>query len=342
MRSRVQEMPAASPLAPAPAETEPLPSGKRVDVPAEPVKVQPEGRGVKQFGGPVAEAYFRAPVVPSGNGGTESALTLQGSNVPVEPAARAGVTRSTPVGFAATDTRPLATPSLRETTSPRPDTADAVDGGENRVVASPARKETATADGEPFRQDGNADSGRDTNLHDHGVAFHQPQVRRSPEAGDSPPANATAPARTTVAEQTASRIREHVAGRSIGEGGEQVVIRLTPEDLGELKVNLRMDNNCLKVEIVAETSTVRDTLLRHSETLRETLARQNITMDTFDVSTGGNRNGSPQQGRDEWQELQRHAAWNGSGGYRPDTAPEQPRRPVYLTAAEHSMVDVHF
>jgi flagellar hook-length control protein FliK len=123
------------------------------------------------------------------------------------------------------------------------------------------------------------------------------------------------------------------------------VIRLSPENLGELKMNLKMENQRLKVEIVAETTMVRDTLMKHSDSLKETLARQNITMESFDVSTGSNRQGATSQGQADWRELARqrqYNAWAPNGGYKLDTVPEMPIRPVYQASTAHSMVDVHF
>jgi flagellar hook-length control protein FliK len=125
------------------------------------------------------------------------------------------------------------------------------------------------------------------------------------------------------------------------------VIRLSPENLGELKMNLRMENQCLKVEIVAETPLVRDALMKHADSLKESLARQNITMESFDVSTGSNKYGSASQGQGQgdWRELARQRqsnAWVSAGGYRLDTVPDVPLKPLYHASATHSMVDVHF
>jgi flagellar hook-length control protein FliK len=87
--------------------------------------------------------------------------------------------------------------------------------------------------------------------------------------------------------------------------------------------------------------------MKHVDTLKETLSRQNITMETFDVSTGSNKNGFGSNGQSQanWQELarqQQNAAWNTSGGYRVSDTPEISQRPLYQASTEHSMVDVHF
>lgn len=151
--------------------------------------------------------------------------------------------------------------------------------------------------------------------------------------------------RSGLEEQVVSQVKEHLAGREIKPGVEQVVIRLSPDNLGELKLNLRMENQCLKVEIVTESSMVRDTLMKHADALKESLARQNITMETFDVSTGSNRQGTASQGQGDWRELARqrqYNAWAPSGGYKLGDMPDVPQRPQYQASSAHSMVDVHY
>jgi flagellar hook-length control protein FliK len=175
----------------------------------------------------------------------------------------------------------------------------------------------------------------------------QMKAEQTHMATSMPGATASETVRSEVMEQVVGQLREHLAERDIKNGAEQVVIRLSPENLGELKLNLRMENQCLKVEIVAESSMVRDALIKHSDTLKESLASQNITMDTFDVSTGNNRNGAASYGQSQadWQELARqrqHGAWQSSGGYRISNATEIPKSQIYLASSEHSMLDVHF
>ena len=238
----------------------------------------------------------------------------------------------------------------QDTHSSKPDTADIMNNTDSRggnVTATAIKKVMAPTSGDSFSQDGKGAYEQKTRTQDNVVLLHQPKVENAPMATGTTGSSASEPVRTNVIEQVIGRVREHFAGRDIKNGVEQVVIRLFPESLGELKLNMRMENQCLKIEIVAESSMVRDTLIKHSDTLKETLARQNISMETFDVSTGSDRNGSPShsQGQSNWQELarqQRNNAWNISGGYRVSDTPETPQKTLYQPSSEHSMVDVLF
>jgi flagellar hook-length control protein FliK len=140
------------------------------------------------------------------------------------------------------------------------------------------------------------------------------------------------------------QVKDHLTGRDFKTGTEQVTIRLTPENMGELKLNLKMENQQIKIEIVAEKSMVRDALIKHSESLRETLAKQNITMESFNVSTGGNGNQSGRN-QNDWRELElqrQQNAWMASGGYRTPEQAAPSLAAVYQARPEHAMVDLHF
>ena len=163
------------------------------------------------------------------------------------------------------------------------------------------------------------------------------------------PASSTAvpaPSNTTgVSEQVVRQVSEHLANHEIKTGSEQIVLRLSPENLGELKVNLRMENQRLTVEIVTDNRIVRDALLQHSDTLKDSLAKQNIKMDSFDVSTGGNNNGFGGRGQNDWRELARNRQpqqWLASGGYRIPSDVVTPGQQAYLIGTEHLMLDLHF
>jgi flagellar hook-length control protein FliK len=145
-------------------------------------------------------------------------------------------------------------------------------------------------------------------------------------------------------EHVVQQVKEHLTSRDYKTGTEQISIRLTPDNMGELKMNLRMENRQLKVEIITENSMIRDTLLKHSDSLRETLAKQNISMESFDVSTSGNGSSSGRN-QSDWRELakqrQNNAVWLPNDGYR---MADMPSKPVlkYQAQTNHSMVDVHF
>jgi flagellar hook-length control protein FliK len=219
------------------------------------------------------------------------------------------------------------------------------EAGAAHAVTGVVKEVATTTPGEDFGRNGTSSGDQWMNNNTHLAMSHQVAPENAlPATGTSAIAGSD-PLRTVQAEQIVSQVKDHLAGRDIKSGVEQVVIRLSPENLGELKMSLRMENQCLKVEIVAETSMVRDALMKHSDTLKESLARQNISMESFDVSTGSNRFGSASQGQGDWRELARQRqsnVWTSAGGYRLDTVPEVPLRPLYQASATHSMVDMHF
>lgn len=116
---------------------------------------------------------------------------------------------------------------------------------------------------------------------------HQPvQVTRPHPAVDT--LHRVADNLPVQAEQVVRQVAERLSTQPLKQGSDQISLKLAPEHLGNLQLNLRMEDQRLRIEVVAEQRAVRDALLTQVEELRETLARQNITMDSFDVTTGGN------------------------------------------------------
>jgi flagellar hook-length control protein FliK len=98
------------------------------------------------------------------------------------------------------------------------------------------------------------------------------------------------------------QVTDRLASHEIKQGKDQISLKLSPENLGNLQLNMRMDDNRLKLEIVAENRSVRDALLLQVDELKETLARQNIKVDSFNVTTSSNGNQSQQQSMD-WRQM---------------------------------------
>jgi len=114
--------------------------------------------------------------------------------------------------------------------------------------------------------------------------------------------NVAEQAPTYGTQQVARQVAERLTGHDLKQGSDQISLKLSPEHLGNLQLNLRMDEQSLKLEIVAEHRSVRDALLQQADSLRETLAKQNIRMDSFDVSTG-NYGSLPQQSQ-QWRQAE--------------------------------------
>jgi flagellar hook-length control protein FliK len=149
---------------------------------------------------------------------------------------------------------------------------------------------------------------------------------------------------TPAPEQVAQQVRDRFNAHETKQGSEQIVLRLSPDHLGELKVNLNLDGQRLKVEIVAENRMVRESLMQHTDALKESLSRQNIKMESFDVTTGGNNSTDSGRSQGEWRELaqrRQHNAWMPEGGYRL-AKQATPAIVAYQRTSEHAMVDLHY
>ena len=187
-----------------------------------------------------------------------------------------------------------------------------------------------------------------TNSQFHAALMHQ--------QGSTDAANAAGSVSTPVqnnvqqsglSDQIMQQVSDRLVNHDLKAGNDQIVLRLSPENLGDLKVNLTMDGQRLKVEIVADNHMVRDALLQNTGSLKESLARQNISMESFDVTTdsrgaGNYGQGQQQNGWREFAQQRQQNAWMSSGGYRlPDTT-AVPGKLAYQTPSQHSMVDLHF
>ncbi|MBJ6801277.1 flagellar hook-length control protein FliK [Geomonas propionica] len=138
-------------------------------------------------------------------------------------------------------------------------------------------------------------------------------------------------------ENILSQVREGVVTHD-GKGNGQMSIRLNPGELGELKIQLRMENNRLNVEVHADNGMVKDLLMSNLDSLREALSGKNLTMEGFNVSTGGGGFNAPlneERGNQQQQQPQRFAR---GAGYDGQDAP----RVNYLTAEVNSLLDVRF
>ena len=95
------------------------------------------------------------------------------------------------------------------------------------------------------------------------------------------------PVRQNISEQVVQQVKESLAQQDVKPGSQQITLTLSPDSLGEVKMNLNLQGQKLSVEIVTENRTVRDAIIQHTGALKESLARQNITMESFDVTTSG-------------------------------------------------------
>ena len=146
------------------------------------------------------------------------------------------------------------------------------------------------------------------------IAATPPALAANPAELRTPGNSSTAPTlpdtANSLGDHIASQIREKLDAGGLGSDNGQITLKLHPEDLGELKINMRMENKHLKVEITAQNPQVKDALMQNLDVLKETLARQNISMDRFDVSANIQQ-GFQQGGRDGKQMTQDNRVNNG-------------------------------
>jgi hypothetical protein len=158
----------------------------------------------------------------------------------------------------------------------------------------------------------------------------------------------TEPARPELPEQIAQQVRERLTQHDLKPGHQQISLTLSPDNLGEVKMNLTLQGQRLSVEIVTDNRIARDAIMQHADTLKETLARQNITMDSFDVTTGGKGSGGNQgQNQNAWQELakkqQQQQLWTTSPrGYATAQADLPSGAAAYQSQKGRSMLDIHY
>lgn len=160
-----------------------------------------------------------------------------------------------------------------------------------------------------------------------------------------PLTNVDEQSRQIQSEQGVRQVFERLSTHEFKQGRDQISLKLSPEHLGNVQLNLRMEEQGLKLEIIAEQRGVREALLRQGDELKETLARQNIRIDSFEVSTG-TLGGQTQQQQREWRQMnpeQRiyHAQY-ASAARGEVTAQDSSPSVLYFAPQYQSTLDVRF
>lgn len=142
--------------------------------------------------------------------------------------------------------------------------------------------------------------------------------------------------RSALHENILSQVKDGAVSHD-GKGNGQMSIKLNPGELGELKIQVRMEDNRLRIEVQADNRMVKDLLMSNLESLKEALTSKNFTMAGFDVSTGGGGFNSPlpEEKRSSRQQPMRTAR---AGGY----PGQEERRVNYLTGDVNNLLDVRF
>ncbi len=105
---------------------------------------------------------------------------------------------------------------------------------------------------------------------------------QQPRAGASPQPNQ--PSESAQVDRARFVQRVARAFRTIGKRSGSVRLRLSPPELGSLRLEITVRNGLMTARVEAETSTARNLLLDNLPALRDRLAQQDIRVKQFDVS----------------------------------------------------------
>jgi flagellar hook-length control protein FliK len=83
------------------------------------------------------------------------------------------------------------------------------------------------------------------------------------------------------------------AFHSMGDEGGEVRLRLSPPELGSLRLEVSVRDGVMSARLEAETASARNVLLENLPALRERLAEQNIKVERFDVDVRDERRQTP-------------------------------------------------
>ncbi|MBX3424338.1 MAG: flagellar hook-length control protein FliK [Pirellulales bacterium] len=141
---------------------------------------------------------------------------------------------------------------------------------------------------------------------------------------DSPAGDAAGVDRARFVQRVSGAIRT-----AEGRDG-QVRVRLSPPELGSLRIELKVQQGVMHASIEAETTTARNLLLDNLPALRDRLAEQNIRVERFDVDV--RRDGNGQQAPSDGQTPWRDANDSGERPPRPDVPRRESRPPTDASA----------
>ncbi|QSV46348.1 flagellar hook-length control protein FliK [Geobacter benzoatilyticus] len=285
-------------------------------------------------------------------------------SVTLEPAKTAGVPASEPLPETALDVAVAEKPSPRATglTAAYPDRIPVIPKGEHSPVTAERAPVTETArqtdaspvagakaqevevivKGEAGEQQSSGEQGsggsHTADLKGHAAPVHTDTAKSFEPALTGTTKSEHQPA-NGLRDSIMAQVKEGIATREPARNGE-IAIRLAPAELGELRINVRVVDQQVRVEVVAANSQVREILLNNQDSLKENFSRQNLTMTGFDVSTGTG------QGQEQLFREGREAGQQGGfrTAYRRGTAEEETmavqETGYYYTDRRDSILDV--
>lgn len=218
--------------------------------------------------------------------------------------------------------------------APEPATADAVGG------LSGGKESFSSPGGSPQRQEtGFGEGSHPFPGHAGGIGSAEASVRG--EEGTRT-GRVFGEERERLHQEILSQVKERLEIPGQVSGDSRMTLRLNPSELGELQLNVRMDDRRMSVEVTAGNPLVKEALLQNLDQLKETLSRQNIQMERFEVATGTGREGAGESFREGRQSGNRQGGdvpYPTSGYFREEAAAV----PVSgWESREHSLVDMRF
>ena len=113
------------------------------------------------------------------------------------------------------------------------------------------------------------------------------------------------------------------AFQSIGDEGGEVRLRLSPPELGSLRLQVKVQAGALSAHIEADTPQARSVLLENLPILRQRLAEQNIRVDQFDVDLTDRQPGGTPDGAAGDSDRQSQQAGEAVQNQSTDEAPAE-------------------
>jgi flagellar hook-length control protein FliK len=242
-----------------------------------------------------------APIGPSASTITDASATVASNS------AAAGVRATTDSNAAPTTTAvPNSPPPIRD---PHPKNASTIASViDAQAIAAAVSITSAAADGQPVE----TSAGGPARKQDGAPAIDSlaaktttqgpGQTPASGAAAQSADSGGTQPSAQSASSSGAGEVdrvrflqRVSSAFRAADEQGGQIRLRLSPPELGSMRLELTMRNGTMTAHVQAETDSARNMLLDHLPQLRERLADHNIKIDHFDVELMNQSNsGTPQ------------------------------------------------
>jgi len=129
--------------------------------------------------------------------------------------------------------------------------------------------------------------------------------------------------KTNLSEADRVRFVQRVAKafQNVGEAGGEIRLRLSPPELGALRLELRLQEGVMTASLETETAAAKNVLLENLPALRERLAEQNIKVERFDVEV-----------RDQSRSPNNDQSWGQAEQQRPARQRNRPASPAATSA----------